>query len=102
MKLSEDPDGEVRNSALQCIGIFKGRLGEGAMSNYFKDMNPQKIGKVNESSKAVKPSKYDNKKPNSVAAPPPAQLKGGPVKKPIPAIRRIAKNKLRRINIYKI
>ena len=59
VKLSEDPDGDVRNSALQVIGIFKGRLGEAAMANYLKDMNPQKLAKVNDSAKNVQPSKYD-------------------------------------------
>lgn len=32
-KLSEDPDSEVRNAVLSLLGIFKGRLGEGALSN---------------------------------------------------------------------
>jgi len=29
------------------------------MSNYLKDMIPQKLAKVNESAKTVQPSKYD-------------------------------------------
>ena len=57
--MSDDPDGDVRNAALSVLGIFKGRLGEGAMSNYLKDMNAQKVAKVNDAAATVKPSKYD-------------------------------------------
>lgn len=39
VKLSDDPDGDVRNSGLQCLGILKGRLGESAMSKFLNDMN---------------------------------------------------------------
>jgi hypothetical protein len=76
IKLSEDPDGDVRNAALQCLGAFKGRLGESAMSNYLKDMNPQKLAKVNESAKQVQPSKYD--RPEKKAEAPPPAKKGPP------------------------
>ena len=38
LKLSDDPDGDTRGPALQVIGVFKGRLGEEAMSNYLKDI----------------------------------------------------------------
>jgi len=40
MKMSDDSDAELRNSALTLLGIFKGRLGESAMSNLLKDMIP--------------------------------------------------------------
>jgi len=40
MKLTEDPDGDVRAASLTCLGVFKGRLGEAALSNYLKDMLP--------------------------------------------------------------
>ena len=53
IKLSDDPDAETRAAGLQVIGIFKGRLGEAAMSNYLKDMIPQKLAKVNEAAKTV-------------------------------------------------
>jgi hypothetical protein len=49
MKMSDDPAGDVRDAALSCLGIMKGRLGESAMSKYLTDMNPQKLNKVNES-----------------------------------------------------
>ena len=53
IKLSDVPDNDTRGPALQVIGIFKGRLGEAAMSNYLKDLVPQKLIKVNESAKQV-------------------------------------------------
>ncbi len=40
------------------------------MSNYLKDMNPQKLAKVNEASKQVQPSKFD--RPEKKEAPPAA------------------------------
>lgn len=40
MKQSDDPDGDVRLSALTVLGIFKGRLGDSAMSKYISDLNP--------------------------------------------------------------
>lgn len=40
MKMSDDSDAELRSSALTLLGIFKGRLGESAMSNLLKDMIP--------------------------------------------------------------
>jgi cytoskeleton-associated protein 5 len=40
MKSSEDMAGDVRDAALSCIGIFKGRLGESSMSKYLSDLNP--------------------------------------------------------------
>lgn len=46
IKLSDDPDNDTRGPALQVIGIFKGRLGEAAMSNYLKDIVQQKLTKV--------------------------------------------------------
>jgi hypothetical protein len=41
--MSDDPDGDVRNAALTCLGIFKGRLGESAMSKFLQDLNLQKL-----------------------------------------------------------
>ena len=40
MKGSEDKDGEVRDAALNTLGIFKGRLGDSAMSKYLQNLNP--------------------------------------------------------------
>ncbi len=71
--MSEDSDGDVRNSALSLLGIFKGRLGDSAMSNLLKDMLPQKLAKVTESAKNVQPSKFD--KP---------EVKEQPAAKPLP------------------
>jgi hypothetical protein len=70
MKSSEDMAGDVRDAALSCLGIFKGRLGESSMSKYFTDLNPQKLAKVNESATTVKPSKYDRPLPKKVEAKP--------------------------------
>lgn len=47
MKVSEDKEGEVRDAALNTLGIFKGRLGESTMSKYLQGLNPQKLEKVN-------------------------------------------------------
>lgn len=69
IKLSEDPDVDTRTAALQVIGIFKGRLGEAAMSNYLKDMIPQKLDKVNAAAKTVQPSKYDKPEVKEPVAP---------------------------------
>jgi len=43
IKVSEDPQGDVRDAGLQALGIFKGRLGESAMSKFLTDLNPQKL-----------------------------------------------------------
>jgi hypothetical protein len=39
VKVVDDKDGGVRDSALHCMGILKGRLGESVMSKYLKDIN---------------------------------------------------------------
>ena len=38
-KAMDDKDGGVRDLALHCMGILKGRLGESVMSKYLKDVN---------------------------------------------------------------
>lgn len=58
-KMIDDKDGGVRDNALHCMGILKGRLGEAIVSKYVKDLNPQKMGKLEEAAKEIKPSKYD-------------------------------------------
>lgn len=40
VKAIDDKDGTVRDYALHCMGILKGRLGESVMSKYLKDVNP--------------------------------------------------------------
>jgi len=39
-KAIEDKDGTVRDSALHCMGILKGRYGEAVMDKYLKNINP--------------------------------------------------------------
>jgi hypothetical protein len=39
LKVIEDKDGGVRDAALHCMGILKGRLGESVCSKYLKDVN---------------------------------------------------------------
>jgi len=39
VKVMEDKDGTVRDNALHCMGILKGRLGEGAVGKLIKDLN---------------------------------------------------------------
>ena len=86
MKMSEDPDGDVRNSALSCLGIFKGRLGDSAMSNYLKDMLAQKLAKVNDSAKNVQPSKYDRPEVKVVAPPQASKAAAAPQAPPKKAL----------------
>lgn len=39
VKVMDDKDGGVRDLALHCMGILKGRLGESVMSKFLKDVN---------------------------------------------------------------
>lgn len=71
----EDKDGGVRDTALHCMGIFKGRIADKA-EKYVKDLNPQKMAKIEEAVKEVKPSKYD--RPENYKPPAP---KKAPAKK---------------------
>lgn len=57
-KTMEDKDGGVRDQALHCMGIFKGRIPEIA-EKYLKDQNAQKMAKIDEAAKEIKPTKYD-------------------------------------------
>lgn len=74
----DDKDGTVRDNALHCMGILKGRLGDGIMQTYLKDLNPQKSEKLNEAAKEIKPSKYDRpenwKPPAPKKKPPPKKV----------------------------
>lgn len=40
VKSTEDGAGDIRDSALSLLGIFKGRLGETMMTKYLSDLNP--------------------------------------------------------------
>jgi hypothetical protein len=60
IKAVDDKDSGVRDAALHCVGILKGRYGEAIMSKYLKGIDvKQKFDKIEEAFKEVKPSKYD-------------------------------------------
>ena len=59
VKAIDDKDGTVRESALHCMGILKGRLGDSVMDKFLKNVNKQKMEKIDEAAKEIKPSKYD-------------------------------------------
>ena len=61
IKAVEDKDSGVRDAALHCVGILKGRYGEAVMSKFLKGIdNKQKLEKIYEGFKEVgKPPKYD-------------------------------------------
>jgi len=40
VKAIDDKDGTVRDNALHCIGILKGRYGESTFDKYAKNINP--------------------------------------------------------------
>ena len=69
VKAIDDKDGQVRDTALHCVGILKGRYGEAKVASALKDVNPQKEQKINEAAAEVKPSKYD--RPENYKPPPP-------------------------------
>lgn len=39
-KTVDDKDGSVRDVAIHCFGLLKGRLGEDFMAKFIKDLNP--------------------------------------------------------------
>ncbi len=53
MVLTNHMDGLVRDAALEAIGIVKGRMGDDFMSPLVKDLNDQKMEKVNTSAQTV-------------------------------------------------
>jgi hypothetical protein len=73
VKAIEDKDGAVREAALHCMGILKGRYGESVAAKYLDKVNQQKLEKINEASKEVKPSKYD--RPENYKPPAPKKEK---------------------------
>ena len=38
-KVVDDKDGTVRDNAIHCMGLLKGRLGDDIMQKYIKDLN---------------------------------------------------------------
>ena len=55
----DDKDIPTRETALHVMGTLKGRYGESIAAKYLDKVNPQKMEKINEAAKEVKPSKYD-------------------------------------------
>jgi len=72
----EDKDGGVRDTALHCMGLLKGRLKDAIIGKYVKSLNPQKTAKLEEAAKEIEASKFD--KPENWKPPPPKKKK--PVK----------------------
>jgi len=59
MGLTNHSDSEVRDAILESLGLLKGRLGETIVSSFLKDLNTQKMAKVNESAAKYEKTKYD-------------------------------------------
>jgi hypothetical protein len=60
LKAVDDKDSGVRDAALHCVGILIGRYCEAIMSKFLKGIdNKQKLDKIEEGFKEVKPSKFD-------------------------------------------
>jgi len=59
MTLTDHMDGQVRESALETLGVIKGRLGEGVVGEHFKNMKAQKLDKVNSAAETVQVTKFD-------------------------------------------
>ena len=53
VKVVEDKDGGVRDAALHCMGILKGRYGESTMEKYISKLVKQKQEKIAEAAKEV-------------------------------------------------
>jgi len=77
VKAIDDKDGTVRESALHCMGILKGRLGDSVMDKHLKNVNKQKMEKIDEAAKEIKPSKYD--RPENWKPPAPKKPKAAAV-----------------------
>ena len=78
-KIIDDKDAQVRETALHCMGILKGRYGESIAAKYLDKVNQQKMEKINEAAKEIKPSKYD--RPENYK--PPAPKKVAPPKEDV-------------------
>ena len=75
-KVMEDKDGGVRDTALHCMGLLKGRLKDAIIGKFIKALNAQKTAKLEEAATEIQASKYD--KPENWKPPPPKKKK--PVK----------------------
>ena len=53
VKVLDDKDGGVRDVALHCMGILKGRLGEAATDKYLAKIIKQKAEKISEAAKEI-------------------------------------------------
>lgn len=62
LKLTDHSESAVRDAMLESLGLIKGRLGEAVVGTFFKDLNPQKLNKVNESAAKYVKTKYDESK----------------------------------------
>lgn len=59
-KVMDDKDSTVRDNAIHCMGIFKGRLDEKTMSKYLKDLNAYKTEKLEEAAKESRAIEADS------------------------------------------
>lgn len=75
LKVIDDKDGGVRDAALHCMGILKGRL-KAESEKYLKNVNSQKMAKIDEAAQEVKTSKYD--RPENWKPPPPKKAPAPP------------------------
>lgn len=57
--LTNHSDKDVRDAALEVCGLFKGRLGEAIVGQYFKDLNAQKLAKINEAAGKYEKTDFD-------------------------------------------
>lgn len=57
--LTNHSDKDVRDAALEVLGLLKGRLGEAIVGQYFKDLNAQKLQKINESAAKYEKTDFD-------------------------------------------
>lgn len=62
LKLTDHSESAVWDAMLESLGLIKGRLGEAVVGTFFKDLNPQKLNKVNESAAKYVKTKYDESK----------------------------------------
>lgn len=53
VKALDDKDAGVRETALHCMGILKGRYSEATIAKYLKDVIPQKMAKIDEAAKEI-------------------------------------------------
>lgn len=68
MKNTEESAAELRDSALTCLGVFKGRVPE-LMEVHLSSFTPIKMEKINEKAKTIQPSKFDKPEPKKIQMP---------------------------------